>query len=218
MARPCPICVSDPALLAKVNALIASGESANAVAVASGFNKFAIQRHKRHAFPAITFDDNSLSPLARSEKRLNELASRAEQSWLGAVATGDARGALDVLKSQIRLALDLHSRLIEKAEQATEAAKVDNKNTPEHIDELLRLYREKKDARLQRESKLKESGYIPCPLCTTPESAGNWVHPSGIAALWRQVKQIYDNYCDEKEAEARALAQKEQTENADAVQ
>jgi hypothetical protein len=202
MARPCPICVSDPALLAKVNALIASGESANAVAVASGFNKFAIQRHKRHAFPAITVDDNSLSPLARSEKRLNELASRAEQSWLGAVATGDARGALDVLKSQIRLALDLHSRLIEKAEQATEAAKVDNKNTPEHIDELLRLYREKQDARQQKEADLIARGYVRCPLCSTSDLSGNWVHPSAIATLWKPVKAIYDKYCDEAERKA----------------
>jgi hypothetical protein len=209
--RKCPVC-SIPALCAQVDALLSAGESYPAIASAIGtLNKHAIARHRRHAFPDVVTAVPSGDPLAASDARLAVLAERCEAQWLASVAGGDGKAALDALKTAVRLELENRSRIQEKQEQTAEAAKVDDKNTPQAIDEMLRLYREKQDARMQRESELREKGYISCPLCGSDK---NLIHPSGIAVLWKPVKQIYDNYCDEKEAEA---TKRKEQENADTI-
>jgi hypothetical protein len=173
MARPCPICVSDPALLAKTNALLASGETVKAVADASGFNKYAVQRHKRHAFASVA-EVESLTELEKSERRLNELASRAESQWVAACASGDQRAALTILQSQIRLQLGRHTRLVEQQEKQVEAEADDPKNpkpgSVAWFDSLVRKSREFRATELSW-------GKIPCPACESPSST---VYPREI--------------------------------------
>lgn len=192
--KKCPIC-SVPALAAQVQAERDSGASYTQIAALTGVNKFSISRHFRHVEKPVTADDNSLSPLERSERRLAELAERAEQSWLSAAAIGDSKAALDVLKSQIRLEVDQHKRLLQKAEQVIETEDA-SKVTPEKIDGLLKIYRQKKDARLQREADLVARGFVRCPLCSVAESPGNWVFPGAIQKRWAECQKVYDAWCD----------------------
>jgi hypothetical protein len=171
--RPCKICIS-PELKSSVDAQMSAGESYVAIARATGINKFAVARHRKHAFPDIATEDKKLSPLERSERRLAELSSRAESQWLAAASTGDSRAALDILKSQIRLALDLHARLVEKAATST-----DKKNAPtfDDYDAALRTYRE--------QQKRKPETGIACPCCL---SCGSRVRPEEIRSRWAAIE------------------------------
>ena len=192
--KKCPIC-SVPALAAQVQAERDSGASYTQIAALTGVNKFSISRHFRHVEKPVTADDNSLSPLERSERRLAELAERAEQSWLSAAAVGDSKAALDVLKSQIRLEVDQHKRLLQKAEQVIETEDA-SKVTPEKIDGLLKIYRQKKAEREKRGRDLAFRGFVRCPLCSVAESPGNWVFPGAIQKRWAECRKVYDIWCD----------------------
>ena len=207
--KKCPIC-SVPALAAQVQAERDSGASYTQIAALTGVNKFSISRHFRHVDKPVTADDNSLSPLERSERRLAELAERAEQSWLSAAAVGDSKAALDVLKSQIRLEVDQHKRLLQKAEQVIETEDA-SKVTPEKIDGLLKIYEQKKAERKKRERDLASRGFVVCPLCSVVESPGNWVFPGAIQKRWVECQKVYDAWCESTQA------QKEQTENVNAA-
>jgi hypothetical protein len=165
--RACPICVADPLIRGQLEALHGSGNSYVKIASLMGeFNKFQISRHFRHVDKPVTVDDNSLSALERSERRLAELSERAEQSWLAAATSGDSKNALDILKSQLRLELDRHKRLVEQSEQAlVEAAKASDKDSPEYLDNLVRRYEAHKTEREKTVMKARASGHVDCPVC-----------------------------------------------------
>jgi hypothetical protein len=116
--KPCSIC-SDAMLAAKVDSLLQSGETYRAVASLTGVDQHKIGRHARHSRTRVTKHD-TLTPLELSERRLDTLFARSEASWLAAASSGDAKVALDILKSQVRMALSHHERLLEKQEQATQ--------------------------------------------------------------------------------------------------
>jgi hypothetical protein len=177
MARPCKICTADLLVRSRIEALRGAGSSYRQIAeLVPGFNMFAIQRHFRHIGQAATkavTEHEWLSPLEKSEKRLNELAERAEQSWLAAAATGDSRAALDVLKSQIRLELERHSRIQEKQETAAETAVTDSAPTPEQFAAI----KSKVDGVF---SEMLKRGFVSCPVCGGPRPIDPQIIPARI--------------------------------------
>jgi len=134
MARPgrkCRIC-SDPTLCAKVNALLQTGESVRAVASfanasLASVDRFAISRHKRHAFPAPEIENENLDDLQLSEKRLEGLATRLEQQYAAAIACADGKLGVDILKTLSRVEAERHHRIVDRRQ-----AEIDN-NTSDPI-------------------------------------------------------------------------------------
>jgi hypothetical protein len=175
MSKPCPVCASaDPVTRAKIESLRETGESFRAIAaLVDGFDKFQIQRHFRHIGKAVAAI-SKLSPLEQSELRLSELASRAEESWVAAASSGDAKVAIDILKSQIRLELDRHSRLVDAQEQQEIADEADPLKTGApsvaFCDHLMQSVRE-------QEKQYQIWGWVKCPCCW---HSGAWVAPARI--------------------------------------
>jgi hypothetical protein len=120
--RKCKICsAADPMLLAKVDALLESGETYRTIASLTGFDRFSIQRHKRHAFPQAEAEPENLGELELSEKRLASLASRLEQQYTAAISCGDNKVALDVTKVLARVETERHNRIVDRKQ-----AEIDN--------------------------------------------------------------------------------------------
>jgi hypothetical protein len=163
MARPgrhCPVCDADPITRTKIESLRETGRSYREInALISGFDVHKISRHFKHVGKAAA-EVTKLSPLEKSERRLAELSERAEASWLAAVSSADPKVAWDVLKSQIRVQLDHHARLVEQAEEkaATEATDKDSWPTPAQFDNVLAKVRAIRARDLA-------PGMCMCPIC-----------------------------------------------------
>jgi hypothetical protein len=124
MARPgrkCCVCIADPVLLAKTNALLEAGESFRAISALTGFNKFAIQRHKRHAFPPTESEPENLDDLQLSERRLESLANRLEAQYSAAIACSDGKLGVDILKTLSRVEAERHHRIVDRKEDEANA-------------------------------------------------------------------------------------------------
>ena len=83
---------------------------------------------------------------------------RCEAQWLSSAANGDTRGALDTLKTAVRLELENRARLQEQAEAATETASRNEAPSREWITGVVTRVRSAYDAAIQR-------GAVWCPIC-----------------------------------------------------
>jgi hypothetical protein len=176
--RKCSLC-ADASIAMRADSFIASGISFGEIAATLGVSKFVVSRHRRHSTsgPQVAVESSNLSALEQSENRLRELSQRAEQSWLAAAASGDARGALDILKSQIRLEVDRHSRLLEQEQISTVQNDSSRSLTVADLDEMLHEAREQSEQRL---ADAVSRGEILCPVCGQSS-----VHPSVTAERMR---------------------------------
>ena len=202
--KKCPVC-SIPALAAQVQAERDAGSSYAQIAASTGVNKFSISRHFRHAGQAAAATPSG-DPLAASDARLAELTQRMEATWIACCSNSEVRAGLDALKVLCKLALEDRARIVKKIAEAAETSDKPEPNSPEELDRLVRRYESAKYERLQQIEAARKKGYIDCPLCSTAGAAGNLVHPSAIAHLWPAVRDLYNAFCDKKEAEARDLA------------
>lgn len=183
MARPgrhCPVCDADLLVRTQIEALRESNHSYREIdSLVPGFDVHKIRRHFKHVGKAAA-EVTKLSAIEQSELRLTELANRAEESWIAAAASGDSRAALDVLKSQIRLSLDMHSRLLEKQEAAAEKAEENDAPSPAQLDAIVKRVRAAREAAVA-------AGAIWCPLCSrTPISLAE------LAGRFPEAQQIYE--------------------------
>ena len=202
--RPCRVCAGDVMLLEQINSMLKSGSGSTALAkLFPTYSKDQIARHKKHTSlptaPTVSGDE-----LAESNERLAELANELRLQYAAACSAGDSKLALDCSKALSRVEVERHKRIVKKVEDDAQGGDKLDLNTPEAIDRLLSEYRERKDQRQQREAELRARGYLNCPMCNSDK---NLIHPSGIAQLWRPIKKIYDDYCDQKQAEAGAKEQ-----------
>ena len=106
--RPCKICVAPPMDCAKVDALLEAGESYRVISSLAGFDRFSIQRHKKHAFPQPEVIDDNLDDLQLSERRLEGLATRLEQQYAAAISCADGKLGVDILKKLSRVEAERH--------------------------------------------------------------------------------------------------------------
>jgi len=106
---------------AKVNALLEAGESYRAISSLTNFDRFAIQRHKKHAFPQPEVIEENLDDLQLSEKRLASLADRLETQYGCAIATGDGKLGVDILKTLSRVEAERHHRIVDRKQAEVDA-------------------------------------------------------------------------------------------------
>ena len=161
--KKCPLC-SDPQLRKRADASVAAGLSYAEIGASLSVSKFSVGRHARHSARLVALATPAPGDeLTESEARLAQLAARAEASWLAAAATGNGKDALEVLKAQIRLAVDHHERLLEKHEKA--AAETDDPSNPTagapSVAWIDRIVNESR----AREAQALRNGKIRCPLC-----------------------------------------------------
>jgi hypothetical protein len=177
--RPCKIC-SDPTLRAKVDALLQTGESYRAISALTGTDRFSIQRHKKHAFPPPVAEEENLSELELSERRLAELADQVRAQYASAVASGDAKVALDCSKVLSRLEIERHNRIVTRKQAEIDAPKnpEDDAGSPEFHDSLLRKFES-----LRQEQ--TRAGRIACPVCAS-RSPVDYYFPGDVLERMRR--------------------------------
>jgi hypothetical protein len=113
MAKPgrtCGICAS-PELALKADGLLASGFSLVEIAAQLGVSKYTVSRHGRHSVTKLSDTEAEKLP----ENKLDVLYDRCEQLFHSLAASGDAKGASNILAIQARLATAAVQR--EEAEQ-----------------------------------------------------------------------------------------------------
>jgi hypothetical protein len=182
MARPgrkCRICAS-PLDCAKVDALISSGETLRAVASLTGFDRFSISRHKRHAF-AQPESEPELDELQLSEQRLKSLADRLEMQYTAAIASADGKLGVDILKMLSRVESERHRRIIDKRQAEVDAPKNPETDcgSPEFHDALLRKFEQ---LRVQE----RALGKVSCPFCGS-DSPNSFMFPKDIRVRMLQI-------------------------------
>jgi hypothetical protein len=158
--RPCKVC-ADSVLAAKVDALLQTGESLRAIAALTGADRFSVQRHKRHAFPQAEAKPENLSELELSDQRLATLSDQLQQQYAAAVTCGDAKLAVEIVKTRARVETERHSRLLEK--QETEA---DDATSEKNLWPTVQQYDNVKTKVYAAYEKWKANwGWVTCPVC-----------------------------------------------------
>jgi hypothetical protein len=133
--RPCPLCT--PELREKTNALIAAGVSFAEIAAFIGSNKYAVSRHKKHAFPTPTDPPEPLDELAESDQRLATLSVELSAQYQAAITVADSKNALEIQKVRSRVEVERHKRIVSKQQNAVETSANDGKQSIEFSDALI---------------------------------------------------------------------------------
>jgi hypothetical protein len=161
--RPCRVCLN-PELQARVESERETGASYREIAALVGLDKYKIARHFKHsgqaasALPVAEAEDENLSELELSDKRLATISQRLEQQFASACAVADQKLALDATKALARVESERHRRIVKKTEAATDAANGKGGPSIEYFDDLLRTQEKYKIEQLSE-------GKIICPCC-----------------------------------------------------
>jgi hypothetical protein len=176
-------------LAAKVDALLQTGESIRAVAALTGVDRFAVARHKKHAFPQAEPEPENLDDLQLSEKRLASLADRLEAQYSAAIATADGKLGVDILKTLSRVEAERHHRIVTRKQAEIDDAESDpikaGSPSPAFNDYLLKRFEELR----AQEQKV---GKVACPLCNS-RSPVDFMFPQTFRKRARQLL-VNDGY------------------------
>jgi hypothetical protein len=176
--RKCAAC--DPSVSARIAALVEIGVCYSEIAAAVGLSKFVISRHVRHSRPDAPVAAEPKDELAAAEEDLDSLVDQLQEQFRAAVATGEAKLALDVAKTLGRQQSEKRRRLIEQRKVAAAASDpATSPTSPAFFDQILR---DTEQFRKQQES----WGMIECPCCEG--NANAMVYPRQIRQRWAAIE------------------------------
>jgi hypothetical protein len=146
-------------LVAKVDSLLATGESYRTISALTGVDRFAIQRHKRHS-GAQPEAEPELSELELSDKRLAALSDQLEAQYAAALAVSDQKLAVEVLKTRSRIEGERHKRIVTRGQKETD----DDNDKLKEWPTILQATNVKRKVD-ESHARAIANGAIMCPLC-----------------------------------------------------